>query len=121
MKQDFDFARDVAAAFGGIPAEHVDMGRYGCDSIHCVAGHMARHPALNLGAEGDGVLWRLRAAYRISGERYYCSEKCSVDDLFNSGPAGIRGKKEFARRVIAYLRDHGQSVSQAYLDEWGIT
>lgn len=115
MKPDYEFLRDVAAAFDGIPAERVDMNAFGylsCPTLGCVAGHMVHHPVFNLGTIYPSNWWAKatdKIAGNITGE-----ERKTIHALFAQGPAGEAGKQEFARRVISYLESNGQPVSEEY-------
>ena len=123
MPIDFPFLRRMAAVFDGVPAKHIDLNdflQYGCDpdpdscgTVACAFGWMAMHPNM----KAKGIELRHNGYFRINdelataidaGERAFGLEYNDFWRLFNTSI----GKAIFRRRIIKFLREHGETSAQ---------
>jgi hypothetical protein len=141
---DFNYLRDIAAIVDGIPDKHFNLDVYAnsmlvlhglkqptCGTIGCAVGWLSRHPDLAPphlhGCHGP---WRVAAVDRISGVKVLTTSwedvelRSEVNRIFDSitdyHEEKLPHKTIFARRVIKFLDDHQQPVSDEYRRKYGM-
>lgn len=131
----FELLKDAAAIIDGIPVKAFNLEQIckskgetlSCGTVACAAGWLSLHPTfakkikplVKTDAFGNTeIVWNLRDGYSTCFYGDAMSELFNIphddaktlfgqSEIYNDG-SGQSHKKEFRKRIVAYLRHHGQ-------------